>query len=232
MFNDAFEAEGSRGLVYQLKHRDQYDYVDVSQANSRHADESHWNTVRRIADAAKKANPPCLMHMTKIYGNDMALEHKPWSRFKPGDSDNGIEEWWRNLLAGVAGVRFHRPTSGIGLYPEAKACMRATRKVESNVKLWNVEPSLNLLTSREPDEAYLAADPGNAYILYFTKNGGGSVGLKLDRYPNTEFELRWVNISTGGWGSTAVLSGGSTVIIERPGKSAHWVATIVKRARS
>ena len=94
--------------------------------------------------------------------------------------------------------------------------MRATRKVESKVKFWDVTPRLDLLTDREPDEAYLAADPGNAYILYFTKSGGGSVGLKLDDYPKATFELRWVNIDTGDWASTAVITGGRTSTIKRP----------------
>jgi len=228
MFDDVFKAESSRVLTYQLSSRDKYDYVDASQANSRHADEAHWEKVKWIADAAKSSDPPCLLHMTKIYGNDIALDGKPWSRFKPGDSDNGIEEWWRNLIAGVAGVRFHRPTSGIGLSPEAKNCMSATRKVETRVKFWDVEPSLDLLTNRQSDEAYLAADPGNAYILYFTKNGGGSVGLKLDSYPDTRFELRWVNVGTGNWGATTTISGGRTVTIDRPNGSSHWVATIVR----
>jgi hypothetical protein len=228
MFDDVYAAENSRGLTYQLANRKEYDYLDVSQVNSRHADEAHWDTVKWIADAAKKANPAYLLHMTKIYGNDLALDGKPWSRFKPGDSDNGIEEWWRNLIAGVAGVRFHRPTSGIGLYPEAKNCIAATRKVETRVKFWDVEPRLDLLTSRQSDEAYLAANPGKSYILYFTKNGGGSVGLKLDSYPATAFELRWVNIATGNWGSTTTISGGSTVTVERPNGSSHWVGTIVR----
>lgn len=228
MLDDVYAAENSRGLAYQLKNRSQYDYIDVSQVNSRHADEEHWNKVKWIADAAKKTNPPYLLHMTKVYGNDLALDGKPWSRFKPGDSDNAIEEWWRNLIAGVAGVRFHRPTSGIGLYPEAKHCISATRKVESKVKFWDVEPRLELLTSRQSDEAYLAADPGKAYILYFTKNGGGSVGLKLGRYPDAKFELRWINISTGEWGPSTTISGGNTVNIDRPDGSAHWVAVIVQ----
>lgn len=229
MFDDVFRAEDSRGLAYQLNHPDRYDYFDISQANSRHADQAHWDTVRWIVGAARKTDPPRLLHMTKIYGNDLALDKKPWSRFRPGDSDNAIEEWWRNLLAGVAGVRFHRPTSGIGLYPEAKACMRATRKVESQVKFWDVEPAQDLLTHREMDEAYVAADPGTAYILYFTRNGGGSVGLKLDEHPRVSFALRWVNISTGEWGPTATLSGGHTPIIDRPNDAAHWVATMVRQ---
>ncbi len=228
MFNDVYRAESSRGLTYQLSHRGKYGYVDASQANSRHADEAHWNKVKWMADAARDTDPPYLLHMTKIYGNDIALDSKPWSRFKPGDTDNAIEEWWRNLIAGVAGVRFHRPTSGIGLYAAAKNCIIATRKTETKVKFWDVEPRLDLLTDRQLDEAYLAADPGKAYILYFTKNGGGSVGLKLDSYPDTTFGLRWVNIGTGNWGSTATISGGSTVTINRPNGSSHWVATIVR----
>lgn len=229
MFDDVFKAEDSRVLNSQLRARDKYDYVDASQANSRHADEAHWNKVKWIAQTARNADPPCLLHMTKIYGNDLALDGKPWSRFKPGDSDNAIEEWWRNLLVGVAGVRFHRPTSGIGLYAVAKNCMRATRKVETKVKFWDVEPRLDLLTERQPDEAYLAADPGHAYILYFTKNSDGSVALKLGSYPDTRFELQWVNVNTGAWGPKTSLSGGSTITIDRPDGSAHWVACVRRR---
>ena len=96
------------------------------------------------------------------------------------------------------------------------------------MKFWDVEPRLDLLTDRQSDDAYLAADPGKAYILYFTKNGGGSVGLKLDSYPDTTFELRWVNVGAGNWGPTTIISGGSTVTIERPDGVSHWVATIVR----
>ena len=177
---------------------------------------------------SEEIDRPYLLHMTKIYGSDIALDGKPWSRWMPGDTDNGIEEWWRNLLVGMAGVRFHRPTAGIGLSPAANKCISATRKVEARVKFWDVEPELDLLTNRQPDEAYLAADPGKAYLLYFTKNGGGSVGIKLDSYPDTKFELCWVNISTGDWGSTTTISGGSTIIINRPDDFSHWIVTIVK----
>ena len=228
MFDDIYKAENSRGVTILRDQRDSYDYVDVSQANSRHADEDHWDTVIWLTEALKNNDAPYLLHMTKIYGNDLALDGKPWSRFEPGDTDNAIEEWWRNLIAGMAGVRFHRPTSGIGLCTGSKNCISATRKVETKVKFWDVEPRLDLLTNRQFDEAYIAADPGKAYILYFTKNGGGSVGLKLDNYPDTTFELRWVNIGTGNWGLNKTILGGSTVTIDRPDNSSHWVATIVR----
>ena len=228
MFNEVYRVESSRKLAYQLNNRDRYHYIDVSQVNSRYADEEHWVKVEWLVREAMAADPPWLLHMTKIYGNDIALENDPWGGFRPGDSDNAIEEWWRNLIAGVAGVRFHRPTSGIGLSDDAKHCIRATREVETRVKLWDVEPRLDLLTDRQSDEAYLAADPGNSYILYFTQNGGGSVGLKLDDYPETTFHLNWVDVSTGSQGPSMTLSGGSTVAIDRPDDSSHWVATIVR----
>ncbi len=228
MFDDVYRANDSDGLTYQLTHRDAYDYIDVSQTNSRHRDQAHWDVIRWIADAAAKTSPPYLMHMTKVYGNDLALDGKPWSRWRPGDSNNAIEEWWRNLIAGVAGVRFHRPTAGIGLCDKSKNCIRATRKIETKVRFWDVAPRMDLLTAREPDEAYVAADPGKAYILYFTKDGSGSVGLKLSDHSDTTFELHWVNIDTGQWGPKSTLSGGRTPIISRPDNSSHWVAAITR----
>ncbi|MGC9326675.1 MAG: hypothetical protein ACP5I1_03500, partial [Candidatus Hinthialibacter sp.] len=229
MFDDIYKAENSRGVSIVRDYRNRYDYVDVSQVNSRHADEDHWHAVLEISKILKNVDPPYLLHMTKIYGNDIALDGNPWSHFKPGDTDNAIEEWWRNLLAGIAGVRFHRPTAGIGLCEKSKNCIRATRMVESRVKFWDVKPRLDLLSNRESDEAYLAADPGTAYILYYTKNGGGSVSLNLEEYPGQSFELRWINISTGSWGARTILSGGASVSIKRPDGSSHWIATILKK---
>lgn len=229
MFDDIFKGKDSRGMKTLLEERGEYDYVDISQANSRHRDEAHWQTVSWLAQTLSKADPPYLLHMTKIYGNDLALDSKPWSGFKPGDSNNAIEEWWRNLLAGVAAVRFHRPTAGIGLYDKAKHCIRATRLIESHVRFWNVKPRLDLLSDREADEAYLGADSGNEYILYLTKDGEGSVKLDLTKRPDTSFSIHWVNVDTGKPGPSATLQGGSHAAIRRPDDDAHWAAAIVRK---
>jgi hypothetical protein len=228
MFDDIYKMENSRGVKIASEYRNRYDYIDISQVNSRHRDEDHWNAVLWLSEKLKNTNPGYLLHMTKIYGNDLALNNNPWSGFKPGDSDNAIEEWWRNLLAGVAGVRFHRPTAGIGLCNQSKNCISATRKVESKVKFWDVKPMLNVLTDRESDEAYLGANPGHAYILYFTKSGQGSVGLNLEKFTNTTFVIHWVNVDTGKWGTTKPLDGGDIRTVTRPDDTAHWVAVIVK----
>ena len=68
-------------------------------------------------------------------------------------------------MAGAASCRVHRPTSGIGLDEIAQACIGAARKIEGVVKFWEGTPRMELLKDREPDEAYLAAKPGERYTL-------------------------------------------------------------------
>ena len=228
MQDAAFRLAESQELMHQLNHPEIYDYLDISQINSRLRDEEHWNAVKWMADQSNETG--LLLHMIKLYGND-EREPGPWRGWKPGDTDNAIEEWWRNLIAGVAGVRFHRPKSGIGLSSRSKACIGATRKIESKVKFWNVSPSMELLSNRDVDEAYLAADPGNEYILYFSHQGGGSVGLDLEKYTNNTFKIHWVNSNTGEWGPKTLVDGGSIQQIERPDDSAQWVAAIKKTSK-
>jgi hypothetical protein len=225
MQDGLFELEESKELAHQLMHPEIYDYLDISQINSRLRDETHWEAVKYIADRAKQQG--FLLHMTKLYGNDGRLPD-PWSGWKPGDSDNAIEEWWRNLIAGVAGVRFHRPLSGIGLSDKAKACILATRMVEEQAKFWEVDSRLDLLSQREADEAYLAADPGEKYILYFTHQGGGSVGLDMKDYGADQFNVSWINIDKGTLHAQDIISGGEVVNINRPDSNAHWVAVIIQ----
>ncbi len=225
MQDGVYDYENSIELRHQFQHPELYDYLDISQINSRLRDDGHWEAAKWIADQAREKG--FLLHMIKLYGND-AREPEPWASWKPGDSDNAIEEWWQNLIAGIAGVRFHRPLSGIGLSEKAKACLTATRKIESKVKFWDVTPKMDLLSDRDFDEAYLAADPGNQYILYFSHQGAGSVGLDLSKYEGDQFNLYWVNIDTGNWGPETSIKGGSIQQIDRPDASAHWVAAITK----
>ncbi len=90
--------------------------------------------------------------------------------------------------------------------------------------MWEVDPADQLLGQRQQNEAYLAADPGRRYALYFTH--GGSVQLDLSKYPGS-FQLTWINIQNGQWGEKAELTGGKKVLIEAP-SDGNWVAAIVR----
>ncbi len=70
------------------------------------------------------------------------------------------------------------------------------------MKLWEVTPRMDLLSDREDNEAYLAADEGEKYIIYFTH--GGAVDLDLSSYEKP-FILNWVSVNSGEWGSESAL---------------------------
>lgn len=192
-------------------HPELYDFVDVSQ-NNHNKGQNHWDNFLYVR--AYLAKHPRPMNTTKTYGAD-------GNKFGHTDQD-GIERVWRHLLAGAASMRFHRPDSGLGLNDKAVATIRAARKLESKIPLWSVEPANELLSEREPNEAYLAAQPGRAYALYFP--AGGEVRLDLTAAPG-EFTVRWVDISTGEWGPTQKVVGGKQVPLSPPDRR-NWGAAI------
>jgi len=216
MFDDAFKPRQSEKLRLAIDNPKLYPFLDISQVNSRNFNEEHWNELYWIAQQAAKYPRP--LNHTKIYSAGQ-------KSFGTGTPVDGVERFWRNLIAGSASCRFHRPDSGIGLNEIAKACIGAARKIETLVKFWDVEPRLELLKKRETDEAYLAAKPGSQYVLYFTD--GGQVELDLSKHAG-RFQLRWVNIATGGWGTKSTLEGGRSVSVSAPG-SGGWAAAIIRQ---
>jgi len=215
MFDDVWKPQQSVKLKHAFEHPEDYLFLDVSQVNSRTFNEDHWNNIFWIAQQNKK-HPRPLNH-TKIYSDGTY-------QFGTGTPVDGVERFWRNLIAGSASCRFHRPDAGIGLNAIARACIGAARKVESLVPFWEVEPRMDLIGDLTPDEAYLAADPGQRYILFFTD--GGAVSLDLRQQTET-LTLRWVNIQTGQWGDSANVKGGKQVTLAAPGKG-PWVAALVR----
>ncbi|MBM3493959.1 MAG: hypothetical protein FJX72_06525 [Armatimonadetes bacterium] len=196
-----------------LDHPELYTFVDVSQ-NNHNKGQTHWDRFRKVREYVAKRPRP--INTVKTYGADGG----PF-----GATADGIERWWRHMIGGAAGARFHRPDSGIGLSESAMASIRAGRLVESRVKPWLTEPANHLLRDRAPDEAYMTAKPGEMYALYFPR--AGSVGLDLTGVTGT-FTLRWISVARGESGPTAQVSGGGVVPVQTP-DVAMWAATVTRR---
>lgn len=191
-----------------------YTFMDISQINSRNFGQTHWDTLQVVMD---KRNQYALrpVNNTKIYGGD----HR---NFGSGSNADGVERFCRNVVGGAASARHHRPPTGNGLNEKAKGTIRATRKVESMVKLWEVEPQMHLLIDREPNEAYLTCREGSQYIIYFPK--GGNVKLDLRKYQE-KYNGRWINIGSGDWGESFTMEGGDFREISAPDTSG-WYAVM------
>lgn len=199
-------------------HPEVYDFVDVSQ-NNQNKGQKHWDNFLYVREYLSKVPRP--MNTTKTYGAD-------GNKFGHTDQD-GVERFWRHLLAGAASMRFHRPDSGLGINDKAVAAIRAARKLESKIPLWSVRASDELLSDREPNEAYLAADPGRRYALYFPAGGGdGRVTLDLANAPG-DFKVHWINVDTGEWGPVQDLQGGGKRPLSPPEKG-NWAAAALNQA--
>lgn len=195
-------------------HPDLYDFVDVSQ-NNHNKGQRHWDNFLHVRQYL--SGNPRPMNTTKTYG-------ATGNKFGHNDQD-AIERFWRHLLAGAASIRFHRPDSGLGLNDKAVACIRAARKLESLIPLWSINPEMRLLSDREENEAYVAADPGKSYAVYFP--GGGEVELDLSDAKG-RFQGQWIDIDSGELGPTKQIAGGTQVSLSPPGDR-NWAVAIVKR---
>jgi hypothetical protein len=185
-------------------HPELYDFVDVSQNNQIKGQE-HWDNFLAVRKYLSRQPRP--MNTTKTYGAD-------GNKFGHTDQD-GLERFFRHLLAGAASMRFHRPDSGLGLNDKAVAAIRAARKIESKIPLWTVNAANELLSDREINEAYLAANPGKAYLLYMPR--GGEVTIDLTEGPG-RWKIDWVDIATGEWALSQELSGGAKRSVQAPGQ--------------
>ncbi len=189
-------------------HPELYSFADISQ-NTHQVGELHWDRVlevRQILDPA-----PWPINNVKIYGADGASY---------GDTADAIERFWRNLLGGLASSRFHRPPAGIGLSNDAGPHLQAVRLVEERARFWDLAPHNELLGQRDTDEAYLAAKPGELYVLYFTD--GGSVTIDLSGSPAT-FRLAWVDFAQSAWSNESQVTGDQTVTVDTLGSGPQVV---------
>lgn len=138
---------------------------------------------------------------------------------------------WRPLLAGWAGLsahRVHNNSDDLGFTDAQKANLKALRTFSDSISPWDCEPHNDLLSDRSEDEAYLLANPGHAYGLYFVRTG--SVGLDL-RQVEGAFSLQWINIETGEThGSAERVEGGKRLEITTPveGSVFGWAVTLTK----
>ena len=86
-----------------LDHPGLYDFVDVSQ-NNHNKGEEHWENAMWMRKYVSAAPRP--INTVKTYGAD-------GNKFGHSDQD-GVERFFRHLLAGFSSARFHRPPSGLG----------------------------------------------------------------------------------------------------------------------
>ena len=184
-----------------------YNFLDISQINSRNFGKTHWDTLLTIVNMRNNAKVIRPLNCTKVYGGNK-------SGWGSGTNQDGVERFTRAIFGGTASARHHRPKSGNGLNEKAIANIKAIRTLEKYLKLWNTTPSMDKLTTN--DEVYLITSNKN-HALYFPK--GGSVKLNI----TGKYKIEWIDIKTGNIIKTDIFSPS----IQTPSKSG-FIAVLVK----
>jgi hypothetical protein len=191
-------------------HPERYNFCDVSQNNQKKG-QVHWDNFQWVKSYISTQPRP--LNTVKTYGADGGTH---------GNTKDGIERWWRHVLGGAASARFHRPPSGLGLSELSANCVKVAREIEKSDKFWELKAGNELLSNREDNEAYLAAKPGETYVLFFTD--GGEIGLDLTKIEK-EFKVKWFDVRKGKLVSESIIKGGKIVSLKVPGEL-EWVAVL------
>jgi hypothetical protein len=175
-----------------------YQFIDISNNNAQRG-EVHYNTALFIRNLVKFSDQTRPVNNVKVYGgmmNALGGDNEYWTAFHK----DGEERFWRNIFAGHASARFHRPDFGLGLNHVAQYHIQSLRMLTDEMDMFNHQPANHLLLNREENEAYCLAIEGEEYAIYFT--GGGEV--ILDAVPG-EYEVRWLQIRTAQWSGTQIM---------------------------
>ncbi len=194
-------------------HPERYVFCDVSQNNQKKG-QVHWDNFQWVKNYLSTNPRP--LNTVKTYGADGG---------RHGNTKDGLERWWRHVLGGAATARFHRPSSGLGLSELSMNNVKVAREIEKKAKFWDLNGNNDLLLSREENEAYLASQSGEKYVVFFTN--GGEVNLDLSVIQKS-FEIQWFNIRTGKMQSESKIEGGRIVTLTAPGEK-EWLALLTSK---
>ncbi len=204
-----------------------YDYFEASQNSAELDPDDHWENLMYIRERLEPSPRP--INNTKNYGADTGY---PWT----GTTQNVIEKFWRNIIAGAASSRFHRPPAGLGLNESAQHTLTSVRMLSDSLNVFRSVPLNEQLTDRTKNEAYAFGEPGVSYAVYFPgsgpgggssvsesgSDGSGSVAFEVK---SGNYRVTWLDISNSRWGETESYSDVLTLVLEPPA-SENWVAWI------
>lgn len=189
-------------------HPETYDFVEISQ-NNHQKGESHWLNGLAQIERLKRSGALRPVTNVKTYGST-------GGRHGHG-LQNGVESFVRSVLFGSSAVRFHRPTSGIGLSDTAQMVIKGMREITDQMEgFFEAEPSLHLLSDRSENEAYCRAVVGQSYLVYFGEEG--EVKLDLSAMEGTAIQMFELALFANQWMEPQKLKAPSSLTLKAEGK--------------
>ena len=213
----------SHDHAHIFDNHERYTFVDISQNNAWSGlGQGHYDNILYVRE--RLAANPRPINNNKNYG---AARH---------GEEESVARMGRIVFAGAASARFHRPHPsedpsdmfektdfGMGLSARSQKIIQSLRMATDQLDIALTSPRNDLLGDRRENEAYLLAEPGRQYAVYFPD--GGSV--YLDMSPSEGgWSVRWINLGKAEWIDQDRVQAGGAVRLETPDKG-HWIAVIL-----
>jgi hypothetical protein len=193
-----------------MSHRDLYSFAEVSQNNQDSRGgrgPAHWENLmlwrRKLAGDVRGPMP---MNNEKVYGGLDGVN------LAAGSETEAMHRFWRNIFAGCASSRFHRPALprvwGSGLNERAQRNLKAMDMFLQEFDVFKASPHNDLLrhiVAAAPGamEAYALAAIGRQYAVFFPR---GRYMVRLDPWTYVDkVRVRWLNIDTLSWSEPEVV---------------------------
>lgn len=195
-------------VYHALTRRDIYAFAEISQNNQDAlgaVGRQHYeNVIRWRTIIAAHPEGPMPMNNEKVYGQGVG------GNTAAGTEKEAVERVWRNIFAGAASSRFHRPAMrngwgwGTGLSERAESTLRAVSAFLEEFDVFRASPYFEVeMDSHSIHADYCLAIPGEAYAVYFP-SGRATVYLNPWVYAD-EVSLRWLDIEEAAWSDEEII---------------------------
>lgn len=187
-----------------------YGFFEISQNNqdSRGArGHGHWeNIMYWRMKIATHADGPKPMNNVKVYGGMDGMNN-----YSAGSESEAINRFWRNIFAGSASSRFHRPSDrewGSGLNERVQTTLKSMDMLLEELDVFSTSPHNDLLSNAVAAtpasmEAYVLADIGKQYAVFFPQ---GRFMVNLDPWVYVDrVEVRWLDIDQLSWSEPEIV---------------------------
>jgi hypothetical protein len=201
--------DAGSAVRHVLTYPEIYSFVDISQ-NSQDSrgtrGPAHWDMLLFLRQKiASHPGGPKPMNHEKVYGGLDGVD------YSAGTETEAINRHWRNIFAGAASSRFHRPALprvwGSGLNGRVQRNLKAMTMLLEEFDIFSAQPHNDLLRSRVPVagqmEAYVSASVGRQYAIYFPP---GRQTVDFDPWVFVEeVRIRWLDIDNTRWSEPEIV---------------------------
>ena len=190
----SMQMEPNGSVRHVMTNRNLYSFAEISQNNQDSRGGrglAHYKNImywRRMIEVDVQGPMP--MNNEKIYGTYSGKVHNM------GTGQEAEDRFWKNVFAGAASVRFHRPGAGLGLSTPAQSNIKSMQVFLSEFDLFNASPYEGI-KMYGASEGYALGNIGKQYAIYLPI---GRYGVEFDPWIYVKkVKLKYLDIETSTW---------------------------------